>query len=60
MKYFDLNLLVEVPDELSLDDFEYEFRKIIEKYNWSASGEIFEVDENDNKIEGKTRILTLI
>lgn len=61
MKNFHLDLLVVVPDELSIEDFEYEFRTLIENQEeWQAAGAITEEDDLDNVIPGKTKILTLI
>lgn len=60
MKYFALDLLVEVSDDLSIDDFEYKFRTLIENNNWSAVGKVIETDESEKPIDGKMQILTLI
>jgi len=60
MKYFNLDLLIEVPDELLLDNFEYEFRNLIEDHNWSATGKMIEVNKDEKIIEEKEQILTVI
>ncbi len=55
MKNIQLDMIVEIPDELSLDEFNDKFIEWVENNNWFTGGLMKEIDDEGNDIKIKNK-----
>jgi hypothetical protein len=60
MKNILLDMIIEIPDELSLNDFNHMFIQWIESNKWDGGGLMKEIDDEGNDIKNKEQIISVI